>query len=132
MRDSLYFILLVDDSPNYRALLSHYLGDLQCEITEARDGEEAVELFAEKNFDLIIMDIIMPLMDGVDAIRAIRKLEREQRRNPVPILALSGESSLENRVDSMGAGADRMLTKIVDEAGAVATVREMLGIALPA
>lgn len=132
MHESLYSILLVDDSPNYRALLSLYLGDIQCEVTEAQDGEEAVELYARKRFDLVIMDIIMPLMDGVDAIRAIRRLERERGLPPVPILALSGEDSLENSVDSMGAGADRMLAKLVDHDGAVALVREMLGIAQPA
>ena len=110
-------ILLVDDNESYRALLAHYLGDLSCSITQAHDGEEAIELFTEQHFDLVIMDIIMPLVDGVDAIRAIRKIEMQRGTGPVPILALSGEESIEISVDSMGAGADRMLGKLVDQQG---------------
>jgi len=130
MHDS-YSILLVDDSPGYRELLSHYLSDMPCAITLAEDGEEAVELFTDNKYDLVIMDIIMPLMDGVDAIRAIRKLEMARGTQPVPILALSGEDSLETSVDTMGAGANRMLGKLVDPKGAVTTVCEMLGIEPP-
>ena len=70
-----YSILVADDSPDFRNLLRLYLESLDADIVQARDGEEAVELCEERRFDLIVMDIIMPLMDGVDANRNLRKLE---------------------------------------------------------
>lgn len=120
-------LLIVDDSEDYLNLLYRYLDGLGCTITVARDGEDAVELCEHKQFDLIIMDIIMPLMDGVDAIRAIRRMEAQTRRHPIPILALSGEGSLQTGVDSMDAGATRMLVKPITRQELCATVREMMG-----
>ncbi len=127
MSDSQYSILMVDDSRDYRNLVLHFLGELPCEITTADDGEDAVEQFSRHNFDLIIMDIIMPLMDGVDATAAIRKIETETRRPPTPILALSMEESMETATDCINAGASRMLLKPIGQEGLLDTVREMLG-----
>lgn len=119
-------ILVVDDSEDYRNLLSLYLEELSCETIHAHDGEDAVELCETRRFDVIIMDIIMPLMDGVEAIRAIRKLEVSKGRDRTPILALSAEGSVETGVDSMDAGASRMLVKPVSREGLVGTIRELL------
>lgn len=127
MTDSQYSILMVDDSRDYRELVLHYLGQLPCEIFTAEDGEDAVEMFANQNFDLIIMDIIMPLMDGVEATAAIREMEAETGREPTPILALSMEESAETAVDSINAGASRMLLKPVKQEELVRAVSEMLG-----
>lgn len=131
MPDSSCAILVVDDSEDFRSLLSHYLRGFSCRVRYARDGEEAVEMFHAGRFDLIIMDIIMPLMDGVDAIRAIRKIEKGRGPGHVPILALSGEDAVEVGVDSMGAGATRMLLKPVSRSGLIETVCELMDIPLP-
>jgi len=122
-----YSILVADDSPDFRNLLCLYLEGLDADVVHARDGEEAVELCEERRFDLIIMDIIMPLMDGVDAIRDIRRLEVNRGWKRTPILAISGEDSVETGVDAMDAGATRMLGKPVAREGLLATVRELLG-----
>lgn len=122
-----YAILVTDDSPDFRNLLSLYLEGLNADVTHARDGEEAVELCETRRFDLIIMDIIMPLMDGVDAIRDIRRMEVRKRRSKTPILAISGEDSVETGVDAMDAGATRMLVKPMKQDGLLSTVRELLG-----
>lgn len=126
MADTPYSIMIVDDSEEFRTLLCLQLDHLNCRFTHARDGEEAVELYEDKQFDLIIMDIIMPLMDGVDAIRAIRLIEAQTKKSPTPILALSAEDSVETGVDSMDAGATRMLIKPVTQQGLEETVRELL------
>lgn len=122
-----YAILVTDDSPDFRSLLSLYLEELNADVVHARDGEEAVELCEARRFDLIIMDIIMPLMDGVDAIRDIRRMEVRKRWSKTPILAISGEDSVETGVDAMDAGATRMLVKPVRQDGLLSSVRELLG-----
>lgn len=126
MSDSTFSILVVDDSEDYRSLLCLFLRQLPCTIHEARDGEEAVEMFAETSFDLILMDVIMPLMDGVDAISEIRKIE-DGSNGHVPIVALSGEDSQETGEDCLKAGADRMLLKPVPKDVLLGTIKEMLG-----
>jgi len=120
-------ILIVDDSEDFLNLLYTYLDGVGCTIAVARDGEDAVDLCEHKRFDLIIMDIIMPLMDGVEAIRAIRRMEAQTRRPPTPILAISGEGSLQTGVDSMDAGATRMLVKPITSQDIQSTVMEMMG-----
>lgn len=126
MSQSPFSVLVVDDSEDYRALLCLYLRKLQCTVAEARDGEEAVEMFAETRFDIIFMDVIMPLMDGVDAIAAIRGMENGDGK-PAAIVALSGEDSEETGQDCLEAGADRMLVKPVSSKVLFETVKEMLG-----
>jgi len=127
MHKKSYAILVVDDSRDFRNLLSNYLAQLPCDVVYAHDGEDAVALCESRRFDLIIMDIIMPLMDGVDAIRAIRRQEVRKRRPKTPILALSAESSIQTGVDSMDAGATRMLVKPVTCHGFLEIVRDMFG-----
>lgn len=128
MPDSPYSILVVDDSETYRTLLRRYLDEIPCSIHEAGDGEDAVEMFADGRYDLVIMDIIMPLMDGVDAITAIREIETERHIVPTPILTLSGEDSVATCVECLGAGANRMLIKPTTRQGLVEAVSELLGI----
>lgn len=128
MQGSPYSILVVDDSESYRLLVRHYLKDMPFHIDEAYDGKEAVELFAEGRYDIILMDIIMPVMDGVEAITAIRSLEATQGIAPTPILSLSSEYAVATGVKCLQAGANRILIKPVSRRGLVATVCEMLGV----
>ncbi len=126
MPNSPYSILVVDDSRDYRNLILHYLNELPCKATIASDGEDAVEAFSQGNFDLVLMDIIMPLMDGVDATAAIRKIEAEKGTPPTPILALSMEESMETATDCINAGASRMILKPVAKQELVSVISEML------
>lgn len=119
-------ILVVDDNEDFRALLRLHLRALPCIVSEARDGEEAVELYEKHDYDLIVMDVIMPLMDGVDAIAAIRKQEAADGRRS-SIVALSGEDSEETGRDCLAAGADRVLIKPIDRKTLLGAVKEMLG-----
>ncbi|QGY39838.1 response regulator [Pseudodesulfovibrio cashew] len=119
-------VLVVDDDESFRRLLCRCAEGLGCRLTYACDGEDAVDLFESGRFDLIVMDIIMPLMDGVDAIRAIRKLEAKSGRGATPILALSAESDVETGVNAMDAGATRMLPKSVGFSGLTEAMRDML------
>ncbi|MDC0335996.1 response regulator [Pseudodesulfovibrio sp.] len=128
MSQSQYSILVVDDSQEYLNMVSHYLAELPCSVTLASDGKEGVELFSEGDFDLVIMDIIMPGMDGVEAMETIRKLETQWSSPPVPILSLSIESSVETAVQCINAGATRMIIKPVSQRGLHDAVCELLDI----
>lgn len=126
MPESPYSILIVDDSIDYRNLLELYLNDFPCELTKVGDGEDAVEAASENDFDLIIMDIIMPLMDGVDATAAIRLQEEANGKRKTPILALSMEDSIETATDCINAGATRMILKPASRSDLLDVIREML------
>lgn len=106
-------ILIVEDVTVNRELLEAVLYDLMPHITVccAADGDEGIILFKQNQFDLIFMDIQMPVLDGLSAARSIRKIEREQRVERTPIIALSAAAGPENRSKALEAGMDRFLTK---------------------
>ncbi len=82
-------ILIVDDDKAVRFILDRKLTKLGYETEAAVDGQEAVELVKVNHYGLIFMDIRMPKMDGFQATRAIRTIETEEGREPIPIVALS-------------------------------------------
>ena len=104
-------ILLVEDSLNNRLLFSLYLRETPHRITEAGDGQEGVELFREKQFDVVFMDMEMPMLDGYQATRIIRAFEQEQERAPVPIVAQTAHVLPEFKNKCMLAGCSEFLPK---------------------
>ncbi len=90
INDSVVFnqqlVLVVDDAEINRKLLRAYLSNVNCIILEAKDGEEAIKLALEKNPDLILMDLKMPKIDGVEACKIIKS---EEKTRWIPIIALS-------------------------------------------
>ena len=81
--------LVVDDEIVNRMVASKHLENLGLEVDQAVDGKDCVIKFKEQKYDLIIMDLQMPELDGFEATEEIRQLEQESGQNPVPILALS-------------------------------------------
>ena len=103
-------ILVVDDEPDSREFLKTYLENDGYQVAEAEDGYEAVEKAIEEHPDLILMDMAMPLMDGVNSARTMR-LHKEL--DAVPIVALTAFGSFyEPR--ARAAGCDDVLFKPVD------------------
>jgi CheY-like chemotaxis protein len=108
-------VLVVDDQLANRALLAAFLSTLPVEVTMAEHGAYGVEVFQQAPFDAILMDIRMPVMDGITAVRAIRAIERQRgdgRR--VPIAMITSESPASMRQAALGAGADDYLEKPID------------------
>ena len=104
-------ILLADDSEDNVFLIEAYLRNSGCTIEVAENGSVAVEKFQAANYDVVLMDLQMPVMDGYEATQAIRAWEREHNAKPVPILALSAYA-LQNEIDrSREAGCTAYLTK---------------------
>jgi PAS domain S-box-containing protein len=106
-------ILLVDDADENRMVISAYLKHSPHKILEVENGAEAVEVFQEKNVDLILMDMMMPVMDGYDATRAIREHERASGTQPIPIIALTAQALKEDLKKTIDVGCDIYLTKPV-------------------
>lgn len=105
-------LLLVEDSPDNRLLVHLYLkGVPHYKITDAHNGEEAVQLFMSEPYDLVLMDIQMPIMDGYTATRKIREWEQKQGRKPVPIVALTADALTSVRDAILAAGSNLYLTK---------------------
>ncbi|MBF0175998.1 MAG: PAS domain S-box protein [Magnetococcales bacterium] len=104
-------ILLVEDSPDNQALFQIYLKNSSHQLVMVNDGIEAVARVHEESFDLVLMDIQMPNMDGYTATRAIRQWEREEGRSPLIIIALSAHAAIGKKEESLAAGCDDHLTK---------------------
>ncbi len=106
-------ILLVDDAPENRLLIVAYLKRFPDQLIQAEHGAEALELFKSQPFDLVLMDMLMPVMDGYDATAAIRAYERQSGSGPVPIIALTAQALKADLTRALEAGCDLTLTKPV-------------------
>jgi signal transduction histidine kinase/CheY-like chemotaxis protein len=106
-------ILLVDDSEDNRILVQAFLNDVRYKVTEAVNGEVAVAAVKAKRFDLILMDMQMPILDGYSATREIRLWETANSLPRTPIIALTAYAFTEERLKSAEAGCDEHLTKPV-------------------
>ncbi len=101
-------LLVVDDEPDNRALLRQVLAPVGFEVREAASGREALALFREWSPRAVLLDIRMPDMDGLEAIRRIRQ---EGRSAPAGIIAVTASAFDENRQEALATGADAFLRK---------------------
>lgn len=97
---SLKKILLVDDKALLRDALIEYLGTGDYEIIEAEDGEKAVSMFRENDYDVVILDHNLPGMDGYKTLKLMKQLKPD-----IPIIGLTGELSIEIREKYLSIGA---------------------------
>ena len=104
-------ILLADDSDDNRFLILSYLKGADCSIEIAENGRIAVDMFQPGKFDLVLMDVEMPEMDGYAAVRAIRHLEQTSGAPSTPVLALTAHAFQEAVQRSLDAGFTAHLTK---------------------
>ncbi|MEO5368343.1 MAG: ATP-binding protein, partial [Magnetococcus sp. WYHC-3] len=104
-------VLLVEDSPDNAELISAYLRESPYKLEVVGNGVQALERFVDESFDLVLMDIQMPVMDGLEATRRIRAWEQAQNRPLTPILALTSHAMEEDRKNSLDAGCNAHLTK---------------------
>jgi two-component system, OmpR family, response regulator len=98
-------ILLVDDEHSIQTLLSYPLRKDGYLVTSATDGREALERFEEGRFDLVILDLMLPRLDGVEVCRELRS------RSQVPIIMLTAKGSETDKVAGLEVGADDYITK---------------------
>jgi CheY-like chemotaxis protein len=120
-----YKILLVEDNEINAEIAAEILENAGAEVTVAQNGRIAVDICArseESCFDLILMDIMMPDMDGLTATRAIRSMERTDMQT-IPVIAMTANAFAEDRKSAMEAGMNGYLTKPIDEATLVREIK---------
>jgi CheY-like chemotaxis protein len=104
-------VLLADDHPTNRAVVEVILGLIDCDLVQVEDGLQAVNAYKADDFDVVLMDIQMPVMDGLTAIREIRQFEIDTGRHRTPVLAVTANAMSEHVQASRAAGADHHIAK---------------------
>lgn len=118
-----YKILLAEDEPTMRRLMGMLLGRQGHQVIEAENGEPVVELTLQHQPDLILLDIMMPVVDGYEALRRIRATPGIE---DIPVIFLSAKSQIEDRVDGLRMGADDYLVKPADPSELMARIDSVM------
>jgi two-component system, sensor histidine kinase and response regulator len=115
-------ILLVEDSSDNALLIRSYLKKELCEIDHAENGQAAFERFQGGHYQLVLMDMHMPVMDGYTATQHMRQWERRHGQQPIPILALTAFGMKEEEHKSLNAGCTAHLVKPIRKATLLAAI----------
>lgn len=119
-------ILLAEDSADNVLIIQLYLKNHPYVIDVAENGRDAVQMFGERAYDLVLMDIQMPGMDGYEATERIRELEQKKGNESVPIIAVTAHASEEIRRRVLECGGDAYITKPVPKARLVEAIQTAL------
>jgi len=120
-------ILVADDIEQNIELLTLVLENNKHKVTQARNGEEAIAQFIKGQFDLVLMDVHMPKVDGLQATRAIREFEREKGRTKTPIIALTASVMASDRKLTEEAGMNGFAVKPLDVPSLFIEMARLLG-----
>ena len=118
-------ILVVDDEPMNVALLEAVLVSRGYEVITATNGLEALDLIHKDNIDLVLLDIMMPEMDGFEACRRIKA---DERLRDIPIIMLTALHSKQDRIKGIEAGAEDFISKPFDQGEVLARIKMLLKI----
>ena len=113
-------ILIVDDDVDILEALKIYLSKDEYQLLTARNGKDAVDIVKTEEVDLVLMDIMMPIMDGIKATKEIRNLTN------IPIILLTAKSEDQDKVNGLGIGADDYITKPFNPSEVLARVNSQL------
>ncbi len=117
----MYNILICDDDADIRSALRIYLANEDYNILEAENGEQAIEMVEKENIHLLLMDIMMPVLDG---IRALTKLR--ENNNNIPVILLTAKSQDADKILGLNAGADDYITKPFNPVEVIARVKSQI------
>ena len=115
-------VLVVEDDPNGRKVIMHALDPLKAELTMAVNGQEAVDAFSRASFDVVLMDLQLPIMDGYAATREIRAIEQRSGRPRTPVVVVSAHTRPWELEAAQGAGADHHLGKPLNVPALLGTI----------
>jgi PAS domain S-box-containing protein len=121
-------ILIAEDSEDNRFLLQEYLKGTPYSLTFVENSEAAVAMSRSEQFDLVLMDMQMPVKDGLSATREIRALEAAEQRRRIPILSLTANARTEDVQASQEAGCDSHVPKPISKAKLLATIEQYAGV----
>jgi len=120
-------ILLIEDNEDNAELIRIYLKPYSCHIDVAENGKLGVELYQKKEYDLILMDIEMPVMDGFEASREIRTFEKEKGKTKTPIIALTGRTQSSDIDQCLKVGCNEVFSKPVRRKKIVECIKKYSG-----
>lgn len=119
-------VLVAEDNANNRRIIGMVLELIGANVTYAEDGQQACDAFAREPFDLILMDVQMPVLDGLSATRNIRASERRRGSPLVPIIVLSANAMTHQVTEALLAGADAHVPKPIHPAALIAKISELI------
>lgn len=114
-------VLIIEDNPDIARLVQLHLRDIQCEAEIANDGKAGLERFRQRPFDLVILDLMLPGLDGLSVCKRLR-----EQTGHVPIMMLTAKSTELDRVLGLEVGADDYLTKPFSIAELLARIKALL------
>jgi len=120
--------LVADDVKQNLELLSILLKERGHKVETAQNGDQALKIFAAKPFDVVLMDVQMPEMNGHEATRRIRQLEIERQQPPTPVIALTASVLEQDRREAGAAGMDGFAIKPIDLAELTTEISRVLGL----
>ena len=120
-------VLLVDDVEANRRVVELFLKSTNVTLVHAENGKVALEKFTEEPFDLVLMDMEMPVMDGLESTRRIRLWEEEKREYRTPIIALTAHAFQEHRQKTMDAGCTEFLAKPIKKQALISVIDMFAG-----
>ncbi len=115
-------ILIVDDSDLTRSSLSKLFSDYYCNIITSIDGLDGIQKSLTSKPDIILLDILMPNLDGIKMLQVIKIIDELKK---IPVIVISGNSNKTNLFASMEAGADKVITKPIDEDALIKFIEEL-------
>ena len=118
-------ILVADDHPTNRKVVELILSQVGARMVLVENGQQAVDAYREDRFDIVLMDMQMPVMDGLTATREIRSIEAGDGRERTPVVMLTANALAEHVAAAQAAGADRHLAKPFDAAELIETVTQL-------
>jgi CheY-like chemotaxis protein len=119
-------VLLTDDNAINRQVIKLFIGPLGCEIHEATNGKEALDKIASLPFDIVLLDVHMPVMDGKEAIQRIRASSHAWK--DIPVIALTADAMTGDREKYMALGMTDYVSKPVDQRELIAKMLKVLGV----
>jgi CheY-like chemotaxis protein len=118
-------VLVADDVAGNQMVMQAILARAGCRVTVVENGAQAVAACARETFDIVLMDMRMPVLGGIDAVRAIRDEEQASNRPRTPILMCSADA--DHAAEAAEAGADGYVTKPITPRGLVSQIAAKLG-----
>ena len=119
-------VLIGEDDIMNQKITAKLLKSMGCRVVLANDGKEAVDAFEKENFDLILMDIVMPIMSGIEATSKIRAIEssRSVGANRTPIIAFTADVIKGDREQFLEIGIDECITKPIDRPAFIDVIKK--------
>lgn len=115
-------ILIVDDSDLTRSSLTKLFSDYNCNIITSIDGLDGIQKSLTSKPDIILLDILMPNLDGIKMLQIIKIIDELKK---IPVIVISGNSNRTNVFASLEAGADKVITKPIDEEVLIKSIEEL-------